>query len=52
LIFGLPRVALERGAVMRQFPLSQIAHGILDACDGIPFAKMPESGPHRAVGVA
>jgi two-component system, chemotaxis family, protein-glutamate methylesterase/glutaminase len=52
LIYGMPRVAFERGAVMGQFPLSQIAHGILDACDGILFAKTPESGPHRAVGMA
>jgi two-component system, chemotaxis family, protein-glutamate methylesterase/glutaminase len=52
LIYGMPRVAFERGAVMRQFPLSQIAHGILDACDGTLFATTPESGPHRAAGVA
>jgi two-component system chemotaxis response regulator CheB len=33
LIYGMPRVAFERGAVMRQFPLSRMADAILDACD-------------------
>jgi two-component system chemotaxis response regulator CheB len=33
LVYGMPRVALERGAVMRQYPLSRMADAILDACD-------------------
>jgi two-component system chemotaxis response regulator CheB len=33
LIYGMPRVAFEIGAVMRQFPLDHIADAILDACD-------------------
>jgi two-component system, chemotaxis family, protein-glutamate methylesterase/glutaminase len=32
LVYGMPRVAFERGAVMRQFPLSEMADAILDAC--------------------
>ena len=34
LIYGMPRVAFERGAVMRQFSLSHMADAILDACEG------------------
>lgn len=33
LIYGMPRVAFERGAVMRQYPLTQMADAILDACE-------------------
>jgi two-component system chemotaxis response regulator CheB len=32
LVYGMPRVAFERGAVMRQIPLSEMADAILDAC--------------------
>lgn len=32
LVYGMPRVAFERGAVMRQFPLNEMADAILDAC--------------------
>jgi two-component system chemotaxis response regulator CheB len=32
LIYGMPRVAFERGAVMRQYPLEHLAEAILDAC--------------------
>ena len=32
LIYGMPRVAFERGAVMRQRPLSEMADAIIDAC--------------------
>jgi two-component system chemotaxis response regulator CheB len=32
LIYGMPRVAFERGAVMRQYPLSEMADAIVDAC--------------------
>ena len=34
LIYGMPRAAFERGAVMRQYPLMQLADAILEACDG------------------
>ena len=34
LIYGMPRVAFERGAVIRQVSLSHMAEAILDACDG------------------
>ena len=33
LVYGMPRVAFERGAVMRQYPLSRMADAILDACE-------------------
>jgi two-component system chemotaxis response regulator CheB len=33
LIYGMPRVAFERGAVMHQHPLSHMAEAILDACE-------------------
>ena len=32
LIYGMPRVAFEVGAVMRQVPLSKMADAIIDAC--------------------
>jgi two-component system chemotaxis response regulator CheB len=32
LVYGMPRVAFERGAVMRQYPLSRMADAILEAC--------------------
>jgi two-component system, chemotaxis family, protein-glutamate methylesterase/glutaminase len=33
LIYGMPRAAFERGAVMRQHSLSRMADAILDACE-------------------
>jgi two-component system chemotaxis response regulator CheB len=33
LIYGMPRVAFERGAVMRQHSLGHMADAILDACE-------------------
>lgn len=33
LIYGMPRVAFERGAVMRQHALNHMAEAILNACD-------------------
>jgi two-component system chemotaxis response regulator CheB len=33
LIYGMPRVAFERGAVERQFPLTDLAGAIVDRCD-------------------
>jgi two-component system chemotaxis response regulator CheB len=38
LIYGMPRVAFERGAVMRQHALSRMADAILDACEHDPRA--------------
>jgi two-component system chemotaxis response regulator CheB len=32
LIYGMPRVAFERGAVERQFPLTEMAGAIVDRC--------------------
>ncbi len=50
LIYGMPRVAFERGAVMHQCSLSQMAHAILDACQAgahaSDHATMP---PDRAL---
>jgi two-component system chemotaxis response regulator CheB len=34
LIYGMPRAAFERGAVMRQHSLQHMADAILDACEG------------------
>jgi two-component system chemotaxis response regulator CheB len=34
LIYGMPRVAFERGGVMRQYSLTNMADAILDACRG------------------
>ena len=39
LIYGMPRAAFERGAVMKQFALSHMADAILDACDGGSAAR-------------
>jgi two-component system chemotaxis response regulator CheB len=33
LIYGMPRVAFERGAVMRQFALDDVGGAIIDACE-------------------
>ena len=33
LIYGMPRAAFERGAVMRQCSLAHMADAILDACE-------------------
>lgn len=38
LIYGMPRAAFERGAVMKQFSLSHMADAIMDACAGGPAA--------------
>jgi two-component system, chemotaxis family, protein-glutamate methylesterase/glutaminase len=32
LVYGMPRVAFERGAVQRQYPLNKIGHAIIEAC--------------------
>jgi two-component system, chemotaxis family, protein-glutamate methylesterase/glutaminase len=38
LIYGMPRAAFERGAVIRQHALSRMADAILDACEHDPRA--------------
>jgi two-component system chemotaxis response regulator CheB len=38
LIYGMPRVAFECGAVAKQYPLEQLAHAIMDVCE-------PEAAP-------
>jgi two-component system chemotaxis response regulator CheB len=43
LIYGMPRVAFERGAVVRQFSLSHMADAILDACDADAQAREADS---------
>jgi two-component system chemotaxis response regulator CheB len=49
LIYGMPRAAFERGAVMGQHPLSHMADAILDACEREPKAQPRETHPSRAV---
>lgn len=44
LIYGMPRVAFERGGVMRQHALAHISDAILDACDGAPDRNGRPSG--------
>ena len=41
LIYGMPRVAFEYGAVMRQYPLLGLADAIIDACGGDQAAATP-----------
>ena len=48
LIYGMPRVAFECGAVMRQCSLAHMAEGILEACG--PSA--PHEHGHGAVARA
>jgi two-component system, chemotaxis family, protein-glutamate methylesterase/glutaminase len=47
LVYGMPRVAFERGAVMRQHSLAHIADAILDACDAVSTSKTRDTGPNR-----
>ncbi len=46
LVYGMPRVAFERGAVMHQYPLSRMADGILDACES---GSQAPQGASRAI---
>ena len=48
LIYGMPRVAFERGAVMHQYSLSRMADAILDACEADPKAQDARSPPQAA----
>lgn len=51
LVYGMPRAAFERGAVMRQHSLAHMADAILDACEGTaPKIRGPNRG--RVVGTA
>lgn len=47
LIYGMPRAAFERGAVMQQHSLSHMAEAIMDACEGRNHA--PAAAPSRLV---
>jgi two-component system chemotaxis response regulator CheB len=49
LIYGMPRVAFERGAVMRQSSLSHMADAILDACETDAKAPAQKAKIPRAV---
>ena len=49
LIYGMPRAAFERGAVMRQYSLSHMADAILDACESQPKAQPRDKQPTHAV---
>jgi two-component system, chemotaxis family, protein-glutamate methylesterase/glutaminase len=47
LIYGMPRAAFERGAVVRQHPLSHMADAILQACEattGVSAGVMARAG--------
>lgn len=49
LIYGMPRAAFERGAVMQQHPLGHMADAILDACEGeASHAARPGHGVNAA----
>jgi two-component system chemotaxis response regulator CheB len=41
LIYGMPRVAFERGAVERQYPLHEIAGAIVEVCEARARATAP-----------
>ncbi len=47
LIYGMPHVAFERGGVMRQCSLINIADAILDACEDADASR-----PHRAASAS
>jgi two-component system chemotaxis response regulator CheB len=49
LIYGMPRAAFERGAVMRQVPLSHMADAILDASDAEAKVQPQEHHPSHAI---
>jgi len=51
LIYGMPRAAFERGAVMKQASLSHMADAILDACEGVASAQPRDKQPAPAARV-
>lgn len=48
LIYGMPRVAFERGAVLRQVPLVRMAGAIIDAYEG--HRAHGGARPHHSIG--
>jgi len=48
LVYGMPRAAFECGAVMRQYSLSHMADGILEACADSAKAQPRPGDPRRA----
>lgn len=50
LIYGMPRVAFERGAVMQQCSLAHMADAVLDACEAVP--SHGDARPPRDVDAA
>jgi two-component system chemotaxis response regulator CheB len=46
LVYGMPRVAFERGAVMRQCSLSNMADAVLDACESASHAPQGAAVSH------
>jgi two-component system chemotaxis response regulator CheB len=51
LIYGMPRAAFERGAVMKQVSLSHMADAILDAVEGVTQAQAKDKQPAHGVRV-
>jgi two-component system chemotaxis response regulator CheB len=51
LIYGMPRAAFERGAVMKQFSLSHMADAIVDACEGGPTVPSRDKQPPQPARV-
>jgi two-component system chemotaxis response regulator CheB len=43
LVYGMPRVAFERGGVMRQHPLNKVGDALLEAADVAPGAGVKNS---------
>jgi two-component system chemotaxis response regulator CheB len=48
LIYGMPRVAFEQGAVVRQYSLTHLADAILNACDAEAKPQSQETHSSRA----
>ncbi len=47
LIYGMPRAAFEIGAVARQYPLGDMADGIIEACNGEGGGKHADAHANR-----
>ena len=47
LIYGMPRAAFEIGAVARQYPLGDMADGIIEACNSESAAKHGDGHANR-----
>ena len=52
LIYGMPRAAFERGAVMRQYSLTHMADAIINACDSDTPAKASTAHHNYAAGAS